>query len=69
MDIMEPQHAGHGEESLLIRELAEDGQDSDKWNKFSRGVVSDDWCIAIDCLNYPYHEDCISAYAFFQLWQ
>jgi hypothetical protein len=51
MDIMEPQHAGHGEEFLLILELTEDGQDSDKWKKFLRRVASDGWCIAIDCLN------------------
>lgn len=42
MDIMEPQHAGLGEESLLIRELTEDGQDSYKWKKVLRRAVSDD---------------------------
>lgn len=41
MDIMEPQHAVHSEESILIRELAEDGQDDDKWNEFLRRVVLD----------------------------
>jgi hypothetical protein len=41
MDIIEPQHAVHSEESSLIRELAEDGQDGDEWNKFLRGVILD----------------------------